>query len=222
MLPSRILKSCLLVSGLLLAANFEARADATLVFNEIHYHPATNEPAMEWVELYNQLAVDLDVSGWSLSGDIGFTFPANTRVRGRGFVVVAIDPAGLMAATAATNVLGPFTNRLANGGGTLRLHNNNGRVLDEVTYGTEGDWPVAPDGAGPSLAKRDEDMGSANPANWTASGRLGGTPGVANQPRTTYSTTARTLVPLDQTWRYDQSGSDLGTAWKEIVYNDSA
>jgi hypothetical protein len=47
---------------LLLAAGASpARADATLVFNEIMYHPATNEPAMEWVELYNQLAVDVDV-----------------------------------------------------------------------------------------------------------------------------------------------------------------
>ena len=176
----RCLKSRLLSCALLLATILQARADATLVFNEIHYHPATNEPAMEWVELYNQLAVDLDVSGWSLTGDIGYTFPAGTRARGRGVIVVAIDPAVLMAATGATNVLGPFTNRLANGGGTLRLRNNNGRVMDEVNYGVEGEWPVAPDGAGPSLAKIDEDMGSAHPASWRASVQLGGSPGVKN------------------------------------------
>jgi len=39
-------------------------ADAALVFNEIMYHPTSNEAGMEWIEFYNQLAVDLDVSGW--------------------------------------------------------------------------------------------------------------------------------------------------------------
>jgi hypothetical protein len=156
------------------------RADATLVFNEIMYHPATNEPAMEWVELYNQLAVDLDVSGWSIGGEIDYTFPPGTRVPGRGFVVVSIQPEALAAATGITNVVGPFSRRLSNNGGPLRLRNNNGRLVDQVTYGTEAEWPVAPDGAGPSLAKIDEDLGSASPANWTASRRMGGTPGTAN------------------------------------------
>jgi hypothetical protein len=180
-----------------------ARADAVLVFNEINYHPATNEPAMEWVELYNQLAVDLDESGWRLTGDIGYTFPAGSRVPGRGFVVVAINPAALMAATGITNVVGPFTNRLSNGGGTIRLRNNNDRVMDEINYGTDGDWPVAPDGAGPALAKLDEEMGSAHAASWRASTLMSGSPGVINQPRTTTTTTGRTLVPINQTWKDD-------------------
>ncbi|MBN2508309.1 MAG: lamin tail domain-containing protein [Verrucomicrobia bacterium] len=204
------------------AAGVSAWADATLVFNEVMYHPATHEPVMEWVELYNQLAVDLDVSGWSLGGEAGYTFPPGTRVPGRGFVVVAIDPAALAQAAGAAQVLGPFTNRLSNAGGTLRLCNNDGRLMDEVTYGTEGDWPAAPDGAGPSLAKLDEDLGSAEPANWSASGVLGGTPGAANQPRVTITTTTRTLVPLDHVWRYNASGADLGTAWREPGYDDAA
>src|SRR5262245_47221841 len=31
-----------------------AAADSVVVFNEIMYHPATNEAALEWVELHNQ------------------------------------------------------------------------------------------------------------------------------------------------------------------------
>ncbi len=30
------------------------------------------------------------------------------------------------------------------------------------------------------------------------------------------------LLAFDNVWRYDQSGTDLGTAWKESAYNDSA
>ena len=156
-------------------------ADAALVFNEVMYHPATNEAGLEWLELYNQLAVDLDVSGWRVSGDTAYTFPNGTRIAGRSYVVLARDPATLLAATGlASNVFGPFVSPLNNQGGTLELYNNSGRLMDALTFGTDGDWPVAPDGAGPSLAKRAPDWGSAAAANWTASWQNGGTPGAAN------------------------------------------
>src|SRR5260221_7543617 len=58
-------------------------ADTVVVFNEIMYHPATNEPNMEWIELHNQEAVDVDISGWSITGGINYSFASNTIVRGR-------------------------------------------------------------------------------------------------------------------------------------------
>ena len=57
------------------------RADISVAFNEIMYHPATNEPAMEWVEVRNQMSVDVDLTGWSIAGGIQFDF---RRVRDRG------------------------------------------------------------------------------------------------------------------------------------------
>src|SRR5258708_5323692 len=108
------------------------RADTALVFNEVMYHPATNEPALEWVEFYNQMAVDVDVSGWRVTGDIEFTFPANFRVAGRGFIVVAINPGVLGALTGQTNIIGPFTQRLNNSRGQIRLRNNANRIMDEI------------------------------------------------------------------------------------------
>jgi len=156
-------------------------ADAVLVFNEIMYHPETNEAGMEFIEFYNQLAVDIDVSGWRVGGDTDYTFPAGTRVAGRSYIVLARDPTALMAVTGlSSNVFGPFVSPLNNQGGTLNLYNNTGRLMDSVTFGTSGDWPVTPDGAGPSLAKIDPDWGSASAANWQASGQVGGTPGAAN------------------------------------------
>ena len=51
--------------GLLAGVAF---ADSVVVFNEVMYHPATNEAAMEWVELHNQTAVlilDFEIAeGW--------------------------------------------------------------------------------------------------------------------------------------------------------------
>jgi len=155
-------------------------ADAALVFNEIMYHPATNEAGTEWIEFYNQLAVDLDISNWRVSGDTDYTFPSGTRVAGRSYIVLARDPAQLAATGLSSNVFGPFSGALNNSGGTLNLYNNSGRLMDTVTFGTEGGWPVTPDGAGPSLAKKDRDWGSYAAANWTASSQNGGTPGVDN------------------------------------------
>src|SRR5437764_3833711 len=91
-------------------------ADTVVVFNEIMYHPATNEPALEWVELYNQNAVDVDMSGWRLAGAIHYDFPNGTVIRAGRYLVVAISPATLNAQTGLTNLLGPFTGRLSNNG----------------------------------------------------------------------------------------------------------
>ena len=124
-----------------LAVGFVAsvRADSSVAFNEIMYHSASNETLLEWVELRNQMAVDVDISGWSITGGIQFTFASNTIVRGGGFKVVALSPVTMIALTGSTNIVGPFTGRLSNNGDTLRLRNNSGRVVDEVNYGVEGD-----------------------------------------------------------------------------------
>src|ERR1035441_5620745 len=105
------------------------RADSVVVFNEVMYHPLTNETAMEWVELRNQMAVDVDISNWSLQKGVQFKFPEGTVIPDGGYLVVALSPADLMAATGLTNVLGPFTGRLSNSGETLELWNNNNRSV---------------------------------------------------------------------------------------------
>lgn len=162
-------------------ASSASSADTVLVFNEIMYHPSTNEAGMEYIEFYNQMAVDIDISNWRVSGDTDYTFPNGTRVAGRSYIVLARDPTQLKAATGlSSNVFGPFVSPLNNQGGTLELFNNSGRSMDTISFGTDGDWPVTPDGAGPSLAKRDHDWGSSSAANWQASWQNGGTPGVDN------------------------------------------
>ena len=177
-MKARLLKLVCLVAVSVLAGG-NVRADSTVVFNEIMYHSATNEAALEWVELHNQMAVDMELSGWSLAKAIQFTFAEGTVLAGGGYLVVAVNPAALMAATGLTNVFGPFSGRLANNGETIELHNKDGRLMDSVTYDVQGDWPSGPDGTGVSLAKYDEDSATSAPANWRMSTQVGGTPGAA-------------------------------------------
>ena len=71
-----------------------ARADTSLVFNEVMYHPGAGQPEAEWVEFYNQLGVDIDVSDWALDGGIRYSLPPGTVVPGAGYLVLAGSTAG--------------------------------------------------------------------------------------------------------------------------------
>ena len=137
---------------------------------------------MEWVELYNQMSVDIEVSNWRIEGGVDYSFPNNTILPANGYLVVAANPAALQAASGVTNVIGPFSSRLANGGETLRLRNHNHRILDEMSFANGPPWPLAADGSGASLAKIDKYSASSSGANWRASAQIGGTPGRPNFP----------------------------------------
>ncbi|MDA7935780.1 lamin tail domain-containing protein [bacterium] len=176
--------------------------DAVVVFSEIHYHPAGDDIALEYVELHNLMAVDVDMSNWRLFGDFDFDFPEGTVLAAGDYLVVASNPAALQAETGFGSALGPFTGSLSNSGGRLRLYNNNRsfqtlpggagspgeilddqegrRIMDEVEYGDVFPWPVAADGSGATLMKRQNDAGSAHAVNWTASVAPNGSPGIAN------------------------------------------
>ncbi len=155
-------------------------ADSVLVFNEIMYHPITNEAAMEWVELHNQMAVNLDVSGWKFKGGVDYTFPEGTIIEAGEYVVIASLPKILETATGIPNIYGPFSGKLSNNGETLELVNNTDRVMDSVSYDDEDDWSISPDGSGVSLAKIDPQSASKPFMNWRSSYLIGGTPGLQN------------------------------------------
>jgi hypothetical protein len=204
----------------LLSSRLFAAVDSVVVFNELHYHPLDGAAGGEWIELHNQMAIDIDLSGWHLEDGVNFTFPEGTIIAGGGHLVIASDPAGLQAATGLAGVLGPFTGQLANSGELLQLRDRNDRLMDEMTYRDGGRWPVAADGSGATLAKRDPNTTSAPAENWTSSVVVGGTPGARNFPDS--AIVVQPLVPLGGLWRFEASGTDLGSAWKDPTFDDSA
>ncbi len=187
----------------------QARADTVMVFNEIMYHPIADEAGEEWIEFHNQMGVDVDISDWRVAGDTEYIFPIGSRIPGRGYLVLARDPVHLSAVTGlTTNVFGPFLSPLDNQGGTLELRDNSGKLMDRVEFGTEGDWPVTPDGAGPSVAKRNPDLSSAPGVNWAASQQRGGTPGTDNFP----------IVMAPVTVAFNELSGTAGPAfWLELM-----
>lgn len=192
--------------------------DAVVTFNEIHYNPLGNQDG-EWVELHNQMAVNIDLSGWSLADGIDYTFPAGTVIAGGGRIVVAKTP-GHASLVGVPNVVGPFLRSLANGGETLDLFNPAGRLMDRLSYSDAGSWPVPPDGAGATLAKFLPGTSTKDPANWRASLTAGGSPSAVNFI-TNEVPLAHVFIGGDAIWRYRDAVSTPQTGWKTIAFSDS-
>ncbi len=194
-------------------------ADSVIVFNEIMYHPHADAD-IEWIELHNLFAIDVDVSKWSLRGGVKYVFPEGTIIPADGYVVVTDLPAILSQLTDPAQVYGPFTGSLSNSGEQLKLYNNDNRIMDTVDYSDGGDWPVAPDGSGVTLAKRKSTSAAESPKSWTWSVQSGGTPGKINFPDDEIKPVRHALIGFHDNWRYDDSGGNKGALWRYVGYND--
>ncbi|MCA9266608.1 MAG: lamin tail domain-containing protein, partial [Planctomycetales bacterium] len=196
--------------------------DSTVVFNELMYHPTEGNEGLEWIELHNQLALDMDLSGWSIRDGVEFAFPAGTTVPADSYLVIAADPVAFTDATGLADVLGPYVGRLSNAGELLELVNNSGRVMDRLDYADDGDWPAGPDGSGATLAKINEDWTAGSASNWRSSEQIGGTPGEQNFVVQDLTPVSTSVIASLSTWRYDDSGTDRGTSWSDPAYDDNA
>ena len=203
--PRWPLRTALVASVTLALAGGVRAVDAVVSFNELMYHPRDGE--IEWVELHNMMTVDVDLSGWRISGGVEYDFPNGTVIPGGGFVVV--EGAGGGAGSAE----GPFEGSLDNNGERIRLRNNSDRIMDELDFGDSGRWPVAADGSGTTLAKRSPRLASELPENWTSSGIAGGSPGTGNFGDSTIS-----LLQFGSSWRYNESGIQAPAGWEDSAH----
>ncbi|MCD6394042.1 MAG: lamin tail domain-containing protein [Planctomycetes bacterium] len=98
-----------------------------LVVSELMYHPveeggvSTGDQRLEFIELYNDRAVFEDISGYTFSNDIDYTFPAGTVIGGKEYLVIAKEPALVEATYGITGVLGPYDKRFKDSGDRVDL-----------------------------------------------------------------------------------------------------
>src|SRR5262249_28519743 len=141
-----------------------------LVLSEIMFKPAPRADSnnLEYIELYNSNPFFEDISGYRLTGDIDFTFPPNTVLQGRAFLVVAKAPADVQRVYGIDNVTGPYTNSLP-ASGRIRLRNDRGAVYLDVPYSSKPPWPAGADGTGHSLVLARPSYGEGQPQAWALS-----------------------------------------------------
>jgi hypothetical protein len=183
----------------------------TAVIHEFHYNPADDTSPEEFVELHNPGDTALDLSGWTLSDAIAFTFPSGTTIPAGGYLVVAENPTVILEKFSVT-ALGPWTGKLNSTGERIDLRDGGGVLRDRIDYGVGFPWPTGPDGGGgsaelihPSL---DNDLGGS----WRTSGSV-------SFPAVTY------IAPAAAGWKYKQGNREVSSpvdAWRSAGYGDTS
>ena len=159
-----------------------------IVIDEILFNPISGDDDDQYVELYNQGALSVDLSGWKLTAGINFTFPTNFMIGAKSYVVVGRNSSNLVSKYPnlnAGNCVGNFSGSLSHGGERLVLTmpdtivstnalfvvktNAVDIAVDEVTYGSGGRWGNWAGGGGSSMELRDPRSNHRLAQNWADS-----------------------------------------------------
>jgi hypothetical protein len=220
---------CVLSAVVFAAVMCASRPCEALVVSEIMYHPADEAEMLEFLELFNNRAVSEDLTGCAFTGGIEYAFAPGTLLGPKEYLVVARDPSVLEAAYGIQGTYGPFTGRLSNSGERIDLSNGNGEVFLSVRYGDSHPWPVSPDGAGHSLILSRLSGDPEDPSSWSASSRIGGTPGEPDEIQVEpEDPTLVTLVDIGHAGRYFKgtrepspgAGGAPTTNWTQVQFDD--
>jgi spore coat protein CotH len=186
----------------------ELTLEKNIVINEFLYHPPFVTPDGEcqrqcsdedqWIELHNRGTGAVDVSWWSLSKGVEFSFPDGAWIAAQGYLVIAADPARFLARHPGLHpdrILGSWTKSLSRSTDTINLNDALGNRVDHVKYGdgkptndedpkdgiddgtiAASEWRrEADDGGGRSLELVNPALDNRAGAAWAA-GPEGGTP----------------------------------------------
>jgi PKD repeat protein len=182
---------------------------------EIMYHPAGG--GAEFIELHNVGSNPEDVSGVHFSEGIAFTFPANTIVQPGEYVVLVSseDESDFASQYPGVAIGGLYELELDNGGERIDVRDANGGVLISFTYDDDAPWPTEPDGLGYSLVRVDLEGDPNDPANWSASRQVGGSPGEPESDVTAAFTTfpASGSRPLTVAFTDESTGPVASWSW---------
>lgn len=210
---------------------FLARPSSALVVSELMYHPVEIEgnETLEYIELYNDKGTSEDLSKFTFTSGLTFTFPADTILAPKSYLVLARDPDAVKAAYGLETVFGPFTGRFSNDGEGIEISNPNGGIVLSFEYKDTDPWPVSADGAGHSLILNKQGGDPDDASSWTASSNIGGNPGVADAlQKDPEGDKTVTLVDIGSSGRYFKGKQEPSPVdglptinWTKIDFNDN-
>ncbi len=167
-----------------------------IVISEIHYRPSApseveidagfeNRKDFEFLEITNRSQSRLILAGARIVGGVRFRFPELAEIEPEEHLVLVNDSAAFRFRYGeSVPVLGEFQGNLSNNGERLALLDASGASLLEFTYNDRDPWPAEADGEGFSLTFGNESDPASlgDPAQWSASAAIGGSPGSPGMP----------------------------------------
>ncbi|MBN2269689.1 MAG: lamin tail domain-containing protein, partial [Sedimentisphaerales bacterium] len=197
-----------------LAKNW-GKSRSKVIINEIHYDPDVKTELIEYIELYNRSAFDVNIGGWYFDSGVSYKFPAGVILGSGEYVVVAQTPEQVASKFGvSSNILfGPWVGKLSNEGEDIVLRDSDGERVDEVEYKLGFPWPTVGGAPGYSIElvnpAQDNDLGGS----WRPS-----EPDFVAEPAT--------LIEAGARWKYFEGygeASEPNTrAWREIDFDDSS
>ncbi len=219
--PVQLSRSVLVKARTLKGTNWSALAAAAfqvaelgppLRITEIMYNPPGGD-AYEFIELQNVGTIAWDLSGMSFEG-IDFTFAENTTLAAGAVLVLGSknDPGAFLLRYPTVKVAGQFGGSLSNGGERVALKDRQGVIVMSVDYDDAGGWPMGADGAGYSLEIIDPGADPDDPANWRASSRINGSPGLIDS-----GTAIAPAIVLNEVMAENLTAVPFGDAYPDWV-----
>jgi plastocyanin/DNA/RNA endonuclease YhcR with UshA esterase domain len=134
-----------------------------VVINEIFYNvPSTD--TIEFIELYNNEATPVDLTGYSFAQGVDYIFPAITMAAGS-YLVITNDSLAFQNAFGVT-ARQWTSGSLVNSSESIELVDGNMATVDIVTYDDGFPWTEMADGAGNSLALCSVTADNTMASNW--------------------------------------------------------
>ncbi len=138
-----------------------------IVITEIMYNPPeSGNDSLEFIELYNNGSEAVDMTGFTFTAGVDFTFPALT-LNPAEFVVVAGSASAMLNTFGVTAY--EWSGALSNSGELIELRDAGGMFVDSVRYDDVLPWDSIADGFGPSLTFCDPGLPNGIPDHWAAS-----------------------------------------------------
>lgn len=116
-----------------------------IMISGIYYFNKGIDDKSEFIMLYNPSAGNIDISGYTLSEAVEYTFPVNTIINAHDTLFITKDLLAPPAYYYPDNALEWDKGNLANEGESILLKNSHGIVVDKVHYLSNAPWPVIDD-----------------------------------------------------------------------------
>ncbi len=129
------------ISGMSVVIPAAQPSNPNIVIDEVDFNPLGGDQDHEYIRLTNNESTEIDISGWSISTGVDFTFPPGTVLPRNGMLYVSPKLKKFVTRSASPTgdeqrlVTGPYFGHLSSFGENLVLKNEMGGTVHTFNYG---------------------------------------------------------------------------------------